>query len=683
MELKAEIPAEQTPSQPQDLTPQNSALPEKKRSLFSRFQKSKLSQRHPSAGVPTANQTRKKSGNCPAQTHCSLSEDQPDAVAVENNVTSDLQNSPSGTKTRKSTFPETPISFFQWLYNLSYRIGTDILRFCSHLLRRCRSFLHTSICSVSQQYHKRRARFLQEWDSFSHSTLYPYREISRQTGLLRRELALAKEQKCSVRPIWKRYFSRLNHLLNHIASFVTPIIGFTVLVACLSHFTGLTYGLSVEFSGQNLGCIANESVYYAAQDTVIERLMDEDYLDPENIGLTFQLTIVNKEDLLDEETLANRILVASGSEVENADGVYINEAFVGALRNGQELLVYLNSMLDSYRTGTEHEVIQFIDNISIKNGIYPTASILNLGEVRDIINSDEPLETIDTSLAEDTLGTIAARNGITVEQLINLNPQLEADLTLYEEEYSSTSRYNQANYSPAEGTELLVSSVNPNLGVQITRRETYTESIPFGTTYIDNSSYYEGWTSPISAGVKGQRSVVADVTYIDGEKVSENRISTEVISEPVNARVSRGTKKIVQVISPGQDISDSYIWPVEGGWFNGSLNSYAGHTGMDIAAPFGTVIRASRAGTVIYATNVSIWPYGKSVVIQHDDGARTRYAHCSKVVVSYGQYVQQGEYIGQVGSTGNSSGNHCHFEIIVGGQFMWPERFIGYYYPGW
>ena len=88
---------------------------------------------------------------------------------------------------------------------------------------------------------------------------------------------------------------------------------------------------------------------------------------------------------------------------------------------------------------------------------------------------------------------------------------------------------------------------------------------------------------------------------------------------------------------------------------------------LDLAAPIGTPILASAAGDVIVAKEGG-WNagYGNYVVIQHDNGSETLYAHQSKVVVSQGEHVVQGQVIGYVGTTGKSTGPHVHFEIRDG-----------------
>lgn len=107
-----------------------------------------------------------------------------------------------------------------------------------------------------------------------------------------------------------------------------------------------------------------------------------------------------------------------------------------------------------------------------------------------------------------------------------------------------------------------------------------------------------------------------------------------------------------------------YIRPLAGGVRTQGVHGY---NGVDLAAPIGTPILASAAGDVLIAKEGG-WNagYGTYVVIQHDNGTQTLYAHQSKVAVSPGQHVDQGQVIGYVGSTGKSTGPHVHFEIRNG-----------------
>lgn len=110
------------------------------------------------------------------------------------------------------------------------------------------------------------------------------------------------------------------------------------------------------------------------------------------------------------------------------------------------------------------------------------------------------------------------------------------------------------------------------------------------------------------------------------------------------------------------------------------ISSYYGmrngrmHTGVDFAAPAGTKIYAWKAGKVIQAS----WSgsYGNFIVIQHNDGTISRYAHCSGYACSKGDVVSKGQVIGYVGTTGNSTGNHLHLEIKVNGNFVNPLNYL-------
>lgn len=98
------------------------------------------------------------------------------------------------------------------------------------------------------------------------------------------------------------------------------------------------------------------------------------------------------------------------------------------------------------------------------------------------------------------------------------------------------------------------------------------------------------------------------------------------------------------------------------------------HAGLDIAAPYGTDIKASAPGTVSYSGWMS--GYGYLIIIDHENGVQSYYGHCSKLYASVGDEVEAGDVIAAVGSTGNSTGNHLHFEIRLNGKTVNPETYV-------
>ncbi len=123
-------------------------------------------------------------------------------------------------------------------------------------------------------------------------------------------------------------------------------------------------------------------------------------------------------------------------------------------------------------------------------------------------------------------------------------------------------------------------------------------------------------------------------------------------------------------------ISLGWTWPIIGGLHSSEFGSRWGgfHSGMDIAVPVGTPAAVVADGTVTFAG----WDggYGYSVMIDHGGGVETRYAHASKVLVTEGQAVTQGDQVILVGSTGNSTGPHLHFEVLINGVAQNPREYL-------
>jgi murein DD-endopeptidase MepM/ murein hydrolase activator NlpD len=154
----------------------------------------------------------------------------------------------------------------------------------------------------------------------------------------------------------------------------------------------------------------------------------------------------------------------------------------------------------------------------------------------------------------------------------------------------------------------------------------------------------------------------ADAEEID----SLQRVSAELAAK-IRAAQSHSTVSRVG--------SGAMIWPVNApitssfGWRWGRM-----HEGIDLGAAYGSPIAAAAAGTVIYAGWLG--GYGNLTVIDHGGGLSTAYGHQSSIGVSVGQHVEQGEIIGNVGSTGHSTGPHLHFEVRVNGQAVDPLGYL-------
>lgn len=176
--------------------------------------------------------------------------------------------------------------------------------------------------------------------------------------------------------------------------------------------------------------------------------------------------------------------------------------------------------------------------------------------------------------------------------------------------------------------------------------------------------------------------MLAKVTYINGMEAGSEVLSNTILQEPVKEILVKGTLKIsTSQTSNGSTLKSKYPLPLRGNFRltskfgprnTGISGASSYHRGIDLAAPSGTPIYASMAGTVIKSGSAS--GYGLVIYINHANGVQTRYGHCSKLLVKNGAKVKQGDLIALVGSTGVSSGPHVHFEVRVNGTAVNPLK---------
>ena len=166
--------------------------------------------------------------------------------------------------------------------------------------------------------------------------------------------------------------------------------------------------------------------------------------------------------------------------------------------------------------------------------------------------------------------------------------------------------------------------------------------------------------------VAQQQALIEQMKY-DKATIDRQQDESRAASERITRMLQRSGLRNLPVQGSG-----AMIWPLAG-----SITSDFGwrfHSGIDIGGDYGDPIYAAQAGTVEYAGWIS--GYGNAVIINHGGGISTLYGHCQSLEVSTGQSVAQGELIAECGSTGNSTGPHCHFEVRVNGEPVNPLAYL-------
>jgi murein DD-endopeptidase MepM/ murein hydrolase activator NlpD len=433
------------------------------------------------------------------------------------------------------------------------------------------------------------------------------------------------------------------HHAGTIMNYRGPALGALALLITVNTAFSREYGMDVYIDGKNVGTIKTYAVLESADKMIEDQLISKEDNDWQ-FNAKVKLSKVSSEKTLNSRQLTNNILNASSADIVKAAGLYVNGEFRGAVRDADWLRNALNTLKAPYENGDENRTVSFVEDVNVVDGIYFTSSVVAESEMEEKLHGEISGEKKYTVVTGDSPYEISHRNGITLKTLYNLNPGLE-------------------NGGLWVGDELIVAASVPFLQVKYTERSTRDVAIPYKTITKKNNSMALGTTKVSQQGEEGIREEVVESLYIDGVFRGETVVQSSVKKEPVDKEIQLGTLWNGQVITGG---SGKIIWPVPGsrGLSRGFAGQYPRHNGLDIRAAYGTPIVAADSG-VVTKTLYTNRGYGIYCVINHGS-YRTLYGHCSALYVSVGQQVTQGQVIARIGSTGWSTGPHCHFEVQIG-----------------
>ena len=429
-----------------------------------------------------------------------------------------------------------------------------------------------------------------------------------------------------------------------------------VLGAALT--VGVLYSSSyaVTVDGQDVGVVADQSVVDTAMENVEKQgraILGSDYQVAGEVDYSFKLSL--KTDLSGEDEIEDYFY---GQLSELSDELRKYEVVISGRPMGvvEDEAAFRTMLADlKLKYNNEHTVsAEFLDTIDVQY-VYDAEEVLSIDQMRAVLEANTTGDTTYTVAQGDTFNGIAYANDMSVSDLKALNPKVQIDRLMI-------------------GDVLNVKEQIPALSIQTVDHVEYTEPIPCPEEVREDASMFKGESKIQSEGVPGESLVTADVTYVNGVEESRNIVSTVTQKEPTPTVKIVGTKEKPKTASTGQ-----LGWPVRG-----RITSYFGrrhifgktsfHSGLDIAAPMGTPIHAADGGKVTFAGKKG--SYGNLVIITHDNGMQTYYGHNSSLLVSAGQRVHKGQVIAKCGSTGRSTGPHCHFEVRLHGKAVNPLNYL-------
>jgi len=434
--------------------------------------------------------------------------------------------------------------------------------------------------------------------------------------------------------------------------------GAALVIAATAVFVSrYTFGTTVIYEGQALDTVASEleakrvtaSIADITSETLGKTFTFSDSSIQYTSGLVERSAVVDRAEL--EEELTDEMgLVTQGYSL------YINDELIGSTQYEGALEGLLDQLKESY-ISEDTLTVDFVEDVRIAKGYVPTESIMNLGQIAEILNSTKEGEVTYTVVKGDTWSGIANSHGMTTKELLAINPDFDINRLQI-------------------GDELTLSNAVPYLTVMVTERQNYVEDIQYDITYTDDATMYKGDYKVLSKGVYGTADVVADVTYVNGEETERTVISSVTLTEPVTEQRAQGTKA-----RPSWYPTGSFRWPTSGritsyfGYRNtGIRGASTNHRGIDISVSYGTPIYAADGGVVSFSGYKGAMGY--VVIIDHQNGFKTYYEHNSSLLVSAGQTVYKGQQVAKAGRSGVANGVHCHFGIQYNGTYYNPLNYL-------
>ena len=441
----------------------------------------------------------------------------------------------------------------------------------------------------------------------------------------------------------------------HPVAFLSCALVVVAFCAVLSFYTvGTTATYNGTFLGTVSGFNAVSAIVEDVESITRETLQDQSY-SVDEAKLDTVIGVVPRNEVDSKETFAENLSEELGL-VEYGYTLYVDGEPIAATTFAGALEELLDQLTRSYVSENTVECY-FKEGVEIREGYVDAGLMMNLGTIAEIINETKAGEVTYTVETGDSYYYIADLYEMTLDELMDMNPGYDVDLLRV-------------------GDVLTISNAVPYLTVVNVERQRYVSDVPFDVEYEDDNSMYQGDYEVLSPGEYGKADVTVNVTYINGEEINRETVASVMLTDPVTELQARGT-----IPRPSWFPTGSFRWPCYG-----TLTSFFGprraptrgastnHGAIDIANSYGTPIYASDGGTV----TVSGWQggLGYAVIIDHGNGFQTIYGHNSSLLVKAGDHVYKGQQIARMGSTGISTGNHCHFAVKYYGTYVDPLNYL-------
>ena len=493
------------------------------------------------------------------------------------------------------------------------------------------------------------------------------------TASKKRDNKTAFFMKNTSRAVWASV-TRHESFMKSVFNIALPVIVIALVFSFAKSTRDKVFALEVIYNGNTIGYVENQDTFNEGRQMAAELLGTSSQDEAKIQQPIFKTARVKLSELSNSTMISQKLIDSSDTKYTRACGIFIDGEFLCAVRNEADAISVFDSILLPYEKGAKSgTMVSFVEEIDYVQGFYPEDSdvIWDTLKLKKTLSSPKAKAQRHKVVKGDRLKAIAEKYSLTVSELKALNPDTDFS-------------------KPGEIKSLLVAKQTDYVRVKVMKTQTRSVAIPYETIKRNTSRLAKGTQKTSQEGKNGVKTITELVTYINGKKSYTSVVSEKQTKAPVNKIILVGTKTYSYSSSSSSSSSSRrFIWPTRGayavsshyGYRSASISGWSYHGGIDIVlgrgSSAGIPVVASASGRVVVA--YSGWSgYGHTVVIDHGGGIRTRYAHMypGSLRVRVGDWVSQGQQIGKIGSTGNSTGPHLHFEVLVNGRKVNPYPYI-------
>ncbi len=432
----------------------------------------------------------------------------------------------------------------------------------------------------------------------------------------------------------------------HKTGLITTSAAIATVLVCSAAVFNYCTAFEYSYNGTALGIVDNKDDVLAVTELVEGAMSQENNMNViiKADDITFKrVSIIGGADVDSTEDVLKRLTYMGDFKVASY-GIYVDGVKIGAVQAKEDAKDVLQDIKDLYTSKAEESEVEeavFLESVEVRRCSTKLENLHTEKDMLSVLTTDTDKETVHTVIAGETLENIVDEFGTSKAKVLRDNPGLPESGAI------------------DAGTPVIIKEKAPPVTVKITEKIGYKETIRYTTETTKDDEMYEGDDVITQEGKNGRKEISARIVTVNGDTIETDILSEKVTKKPVTKKITVGTKERPPTVGDG-----NFSCPIHDRFHKTTgfqMRWGRFHKGVDLACPTGTPVYAADGGTVVTASYKP--SYGNLVEIDHQNGYLTKYAHNSKIIVNVGDKVYEGQKIAEVGSTGNSTGPHCHFEV--------------------